>query len=96
MVKSDERVNIFSKNIPYKIYISAFAIGIAVMPEILISQSAVPFYFRGTSLLIVVSYVLEIIDEITIINLDSNLYLLTIYVFGIDVILSRITENLLD
>jgi preprotein translocase subunit SecY len=37
---------------------------ISILPEILISQYAVPFYFGGTSLLIVVSVTMDTVAQI--------------------------------
>ena len=42
------------------IYLSA----VCILPEILISQYSVPFYFGGTSLLIVVSVTMDTVAQI--------------------------------
>jgi preprotein translocase subunit SecY len=42
------------------IYLSA----VCILPEILISQYSVPFYFGGTSLLIVVTVTLDTVTQI--------------------------------
>ena len=42
------------------VYLSA----VCILPEILISQYAVPFYFGGTSLLIVVSVTMDTVAQI--------------------------------
>ena len=42
------------------IYLSA----VCILPEILISQYAVPFYFGGTSLLIVVNVTMDTVSQI--------------------------------
>jgi preprotein translocase subunit SecY len=43
---------------------AAYLGGICLLPEILISQYAVPFYFGGTSLLIVVSVTMDTVSQI--------------------------------
>ena len=43
---------------------SAYLVGICLLPEILISQYAVPFYFGGTSLLIVVTVTLDTVAQV--------------------------------
>ncbi|MDP7488133.1 MAG: preprotein translocase subunit SecY, partial [Alphaproteobacteria bacterium] len=42
------------------IYLSA----VCILPEILISQYAVPFYFGGTSLLIVVNVTMDFVAQV--------------------------------
>ncbi|MBZ0218652.1 MAG: preprotein translocase subunit SecY, partial [Fimbriimonadaceae bacterium] len=37
---------------------------VCILPEILISQAAVPFYFGGTSLLIVVSVTMDTVSQV--------------------------------
>ncbi|WP_118133779.1 preprotein translocase subunit SecY [Oceanicella sp. SM1341] len=43
---------------------SAYLAAVCLLPEILISQASVPFYFGGTSLLIVVSVTMDTINQI--------------------------------
>ncbi len=43
---------------------SLYLAGVCVLPEILVSQYAVPFYFGGTSLLIVVSVTMDTVAQI--------------------------------
>ena len=43
---------------------AAYLAGVCILPEILISQYAVPFYFGGTSLLIVVTVTLDTVGQI--------------------------------
>jgi preprotein translocase subunit SecY len=43
---------------------AAYLVAVAILPEILISQYAVPFFFGGTSLLIVVSVTLDTVAQI--------------------------------
>src|SRR5580698_4354082 len=43
---------------------AAYLAGVCVLPEILISQYSVPFYFGGTSLLIVVSVTMDTVAQI--------------------------------
>ena len=43
---------------------SAYLAAVCLLPEILISQLSVPFYFGGTSLLIVVSVTMDTITQI--------------------------------
>jgi len=43
---------------------AAYLVGICLLPEILISQYAVPFYFGGTSLLIVVTVTLDTVAQV--------------------------------
>ncbi|QDL90595.1 preprotein translocase subunit SecY [Paroceanicella profunda] len=43
---------------------SGYLAAVCLLPEILISQAAVPFYFGGTSLLIVVSVTMDTINQI--------------------------------
>jgi preprotein translocase subunit SecY len=43
---------------------SAYLAGVCLMPEVLISQLSVPFYFGGTSLLIVVSVTMDTITQV--------------------------------
>ena len=41
-----------------------YLVGVAVLPEILISRFGVPFYFGGTSLLIVVTVSMDTVAQI--------------------------------
>ena len=43
---------------------SAYLVAVCLLPEILISQYAVPFYFGGTSLLIIVSVTMDTVTQI--------------------------------
>jgi preprotein translocase subunit SecY len=43
---------------------AAYLVGVAVLPEILISRFGVPFYFGGTSLLIVVTVSMDTVAQI--------------------------------
>jgi preprotein translocase subunit SecY len=43
---------------------AAYLAGVCLLPEILISEYAVPFYFGGTSLLIVVSVTMDTVGQI--------------------------------
>ena len=43
---------------------SAYLAAVCILPEILISQYSVPFYFGGTSLLIVVSVTLDTVSQV--------------------------------
>jgi preprotein translocase subunit SecY len=43
---------------------AAYLAAVCILPEILISQYAVPFYFGGTSLLIVVSVTMDTVGQI--------------------------------
>ncbi|HTC18838.1 MAG TPA: preprotein translocase subunit SecY [Stellaceae bacterium] len=43
---------------------AAYLAGVCVLPEILVSQYAVPFYFGGTSLLIVVSVTMDTVAQV--------------------------------
>ncbi|MEL6582217.1 MAG: preprotein translocase subunit SecY [Pseudomonadota bacterium] len=43
---------------------SAYLVAVCLLPEVLISQLAVPFYFGGTSLLIVVSVSMDTVSQI--------------------------------
>jgi preprotein translocase subunit SecY len=43
---------------------AAYLCAVCVLPEILISQYAVPFYFGGTSLLIVVSVTMDTVSQV--------------------------------
>ena len=43
---------------------AAYLAAVCILPEILISQYAVPFYFGGTSLLIVVSVTMDTVAQI--------------------------------
>ena len=43
---------------------AAYLSAVCILPEILISQYAVPFYFGGTSLLIVVTVTLDTVNQI--------------------------------
>ncbi|MGB0499304.1 MAG: preprotein translocase subunit SecY [Rubricella sp.] len=43
---------------------SAYLVAVCLLPEVLISQLAVPFYFGGTSLLIVVSVSMDTVNQI--------------------------------
>ena len=43
---------------------AAYLCAICVLPEILISQYSVPFYFGGTSLLIVVSVTMDTVSQV--------------------------------
>jgi preprotein translocase subunit SecY len=43
---------------------AAYLAGVCVLPEILISSAGVPFYFGGTSLLIVVSVTMDTVAQI--------------------------------
>jgi preprotein translocase subunit SecY len=43
---------------------SAYLVAVCLLPELLISQLAVPFYFGGTSLLIVVSVSMDTVSQI--------------------------------
>jgi preprotein translocase subunit SecY len=43
---------------------AVYLIAVAILPEILISEYAVPFFFGGTSLLIVVSVTLDTVAQI--------------------------------
>ncbi|MCK5276123.1 MAG: preprotein translocase subunit SecY, partial [Alphaproteobacteria bacterium] len=43
---------------------AAYLAGVCILPEILISQYNVPFYFGGTSLLIVVSVTMDTVGQI--------------------------------
>ncbi len=43
---------------------SAYLVAVCLLPEILIAQHAVPFYFGGTSLLIVVSVTMDTVGQI--------------------------------
>jgi preprotein translocase subunit SecY len=41
-----------------------YLLAISILPEILISQYAVPFYFGGTSLLIVVTVTMDTVAQV--------------------------------
>ena len=43
---------------------SAYLAAVCLLPEVLISRLSVPFYFRGTSLLIVVSVTMDTITQV--------------------------------
>ena len=43
---------------------SAYLAAVCILPEILISQYSVPFYFGGTSLLIIVVVVMDFISQV--------------------------------
>ena len=43
---------------------SAYLVAVSLLPEILRSQLAIPFYFGGTSLLIVVSVTMDTIQQV--------------------------------
>jgi len=43
---------------------SAYLAAVCLLPEILISEFSVPFYFGGTSLLIVVSVTMDTITQV--------------------------------
>ena len=43
---------------------SAYLAAVCLLPEVLISQLSVPFYFGGTSLLIVVSVTMDTITQV--------------------------------
>ncbi|MEL6679506.1 MAG: preprotein translocase subunit SecY, partial [Pseudomonadota bacterium] len=43
---------------------SIYLVAVCLLPEVLISQLAVPFYFGGTSLLIVVSVSMDTVQQI--------------------------------
>ncbi|MDG2157667.1 MAG: preprotein translocase subunit SecY, partial [Amylibacter sp.] len=43
---------------------SAYLVAVCLLPEVLRSQFAVPFYFGGTSLLIVVSVTMDTIQQV--------------------------------
>ena len=43
---------------------AAYLAAVCILPEILISQAAVPFYFGGTSLLIVVSVTMDTVAQV--------------------------------
>ena len=43
---------------------AAYIAGVCLLPEFLISQYSVPFYFGGTSLLIVVSVTMDTVAQI--------------------------------
>ena len=43
---------------------AAYLSAVCILPEILISQYAVPFYFGGTSLLIVVTVTLDTVGQV--------------------------------
>lgn len=43
---------------------SAYLVAVCLLPEILRSQFAIPFYFGGTSLLIVVSVTMDTIQQV--------------------------------
>jgi preprotein translocase subunit SecY len=43
---------------------SAYLVAVCLLPEVLISQLSVPFYFGGTSLLIVVSVSMDTVSQI--------------------------------
>jgi preprotein translocase subunit SecY len=43
---------------------AGYLVAISILPEILISQYSVPFYFGGTSLLIVVSVTMDTVAQI--------------------------------
>ena len=43
---------------------AAYLMAVCLLPELLISQYAVPFYFGGTSLLIVVSVTMDTVAQI--------------------------------
>jgi preprotein translocase subunit SecY len=43
---------------------SAYLVAVCLLPEILISQHSVPFYFGGTSLLIVVTVTMDTVAQI--------------------------------
>ena len=43
---------------------AAYLVIICMLPELLVSQAALPFYFGGTSLLIVVSVTMDTVAQI--------------------------------
>lgn len=43
---------------------AAYLAGVCLLPEILISKFSVPFYFGGTSLLIVVSVTMDTVAQV--------------------------------
>jgi preprotein translocase subunit SecY len=43
---------------------SAYLVAVCLLPEVLRSQFAIPFYFGGTSLLIVVSVTMDTIQQV--------------------------------
>jgi len=43
---------------------AAYLAGVSILPEILISRFSVPFYFGGTSLLIVVTVTMDTVAQI--------------------------------
>ena len=61
-MKSGHRVLLRSANTP--MLVAAYLAIICVLPEILISQYSVPFYFGGTSLLIVVSVTMDTVAQV--------------------------------
>ena len=43
---------------------AAYLVAVAILPEIMISRFAIPFYFGGTSLLIVVTVSMDTVAQI--------------------------------
>jgi preprotein translocase subunit SecY len=43
---------------------AAYLVAVCLLPEILISQYSVPFYFGGTSLLIVVTVTMDTVGQV--------------------------------
>ncbi len=43
---------------------SAYLTAVVLLPEVLISKTAIPFYFGGTSLLIIVSVTMDTITQV--------------------------------